>query len=288
MRLADQCARFARFAPVLSALLAATSHAYAAYGGPLASGPEAGPALLCRGAIAATEAATRIPDAFLAAIGRVESGRMLQNGMTAPWPWTVNAAGVGHFYASKADALAAVRAFQAGGTRSLDIGCLQVNIMYHPDAFASPEQAFDPATNVAYAARLLMSLHAQTGSWPRAAAAYHSQTPSLGQAYQERVLAEWAEPDSAAAQGKRSALAVPPGSTRARDVPPASSRARDVPPTVASVAAPSIAALPSGATFTPNARLPAASGMVGRSLAAYRAMPVQMAARAPITAFMRY
>lgn len=226
--------------------------------------PEAGPALLCRGAIAAAESATRIPDAFLSAIGRVESGRALPNGLTAPWPWTVNAAGEGHFYESKAEAVAAMRQFQAQGIKSLDVGCLQVNIMYHPDAFASPEQAFDPAVNVAYAAKMLMALHAQLGSWPKAAAAYHSQTPALGQAYQQKVLAAWAEPDQGAAP----------------ETTPRRTEITKVPTGPAAITAQ--AAVPMSVSFTHTTRLGAAPSGIGRSLAAYRAMPVQMASRAPV------
>jgi hypothetical protein len=235
----------------------------------LGSAPDAGPALLCRGAIAAMESATRIPESFLAAIGRVESGRTLANGLTAPWPWTVNAAGEGHFYASKAEAIAAVQQFQASGIRSLDVGCLQVNILYHPEAFASLDQAFDPAINAAYAARLLMSLHDQMGSWPRAAAAYHSQTPALGHAYQERVLAVWAEPD------KANAPAAP--------VPPAAPRISTAPEPPAATAA-----LPPGGNFTRDLRLPAAPGAIGRSLASYRSMPVQIVLRGPVGGVARY
>jgi len=230
--------------------------------------PEAGPALLCRGAIAAMESATRIPEAFLSAIGRVESGRTLSNGLTAAWPWTVNAAGEGHYYASKAEAIAAVQQFQASGIRSLDVGCLQVNILYHPDAFASLDQAFDPAINVAYAARLLMSLHDQTGSWPRAAAAYHSQTPSLGHAYQERVLAVWSEPDKA---NPPPAAAPSPAAPRQ----PEATRKNEPDRPAAT------ASLPPAGTFTRNLRRPAAPSALGRSLASYRSMPVQIASRAP-------
>ena len=230
--------------------------------------PDAGQALLCRGAIAATESATRIPDAFLSAIGRVESGRTVSNGLTAPWPWTVNAAGQGHFYASKAEAVAAVRQFQANGIKSLDVGCLQVNIMYHPDAFASPDQAFDPATNVAYAARMLISLHAQLGSWPKAAAAYHSQTPALGQAYQEKVLAAWAEPDQSVSPSPKMAVQRP----EMTKAPP--------PPGPAAIAA--LPAVPMNVSYSHVTRLAAAPGGIGRSLAAYRSMPVQMASRAPV------
>jgi hypothetical protein len=153
-------------------------------------------AQLCRNAIAAAEGALRIPDLFLSAIGRVESGRTLPvTGQVAPWPWTVDAEGQGRFYASKTEAVAAVQALQARGIRSIDVGCLQVNLAQHPDAFGSLDQAFDPQTNANYAARLLASLFVQTGSWPLAAAAYHSQTASLGAPYQQKVLAAWAMPD---------------------------------------------------------------------------------------------
>lgn len=63
--------------------------------------------------------------------------------------------------------------------------------MHHPAAFASLDDAFDPASNARYAARFLNQLHAQTGSWPRAVAGYHSFTPDLGERYAAKVLAAW-------------------------------------------------------------------------------------------------
>jgi hypothetical protein len=104
-----------------------------------------------------------------------------------PWPWTINAEGEGRFFASKAEALAAVRDLQAKGVKSIDVGCMQVNLMHHPQAFASLEQAFDPAANAAYAARFLNVLYGQTRDWTRATAFYHSATPELGEAYQRKV-----------------------------------------------------------------------------------------------------
>jgi hypothetical protein len=230
------------------------------------------PELLCRAAIATTERNTRIPDAFLSAMGRVESGRP-EDGVVSPWPWTVNAAGTGHFYASKAEAVAAVRAFLASGIRSLDVGCLQVNLFYHPDAFTSLDQAFDPAANAAYAAKLLMDLFAQTGSWPRAAAAYHSQTPALGTAYLQKVLEAWATPDRPGPAGAPRA--------RARAAPPA----RDAVATIAAPpmrdAAASPVAMPPAFGFSRRFMLPQARPVAGggRSLASYRSVPVQMVLR---------
>ncbi len=151
--------------------------------------------ILCQDATAAAENSTGVPNQLLGAISRVETGRYDPGaGGIRAWPWTINAQGVGHFYDTREAAVAAARAFQAAGIRSIDVGCMQINLMYHPDGFGSLEQAFDPHANALFAARFLTDLFHQTGSWPHAAAAYHSQTPDLGVDYQRKVLEAWAEP----------------------------------------------------------------------------------------------
>lgn len=151
-------------------------------------------ALLCRPAIMAAERAHGVPHGLMAAIGRVESGRRDPvSGASNPWPWTVNAEGQGSFYDTKAQAVGAVRSMQARGIRSIDVGCMQVNLMHHPQAFASLEQAFDPAANARYASRFLTELFERTGAWPIAAEHYHSATPDLGADYGRKVMAVWPE-----------------------------------------------------------------------------------------------
>src|SRR5262249_61335114 len=49
------------------------------------------------------------------------------------------------------------------------------------------EPPFDPATNVAYAAKFLNELKSETGDWGVAPQYYHSRTPYLGRAYAGRV-----------------------------------------------------------------------------------------------------
>jgi hypothetical protein len=151
------------------------------------------PGLQCRRAIQAAARQAGIPDHLMAAIARVESGRRGADGQVQPWPWTINAEGTDHVYDTKDAAIAGVRAFQALGMRSIDVGCMQVNLMHHPNAFASLDMAFDPTANAVYAASFLAGLFQQTGSWPRATAAYHSATPQLGNAYQQKVMAVLAE-----------------------------------------------------------------------------------------------
>jgi hypothetical protein len=75
----------------------------------------------------------------------------------------------------------------------MDVGCMQINMMYHGDAFTSIEQAFDPAANVAYAARFLKQLYAKMGSWHEAAGRYHSATPIYNQRYKEKIARLWDE-----------------------------------------------------------------------------------------------
>lgn len=158
---------------------------------PLSGSPD--PGIICRRAIDAAGRAAGVPDHLMAAIARIESGRRSPDGKINPWPWSVNAEGVDHIYDTREAALAGVREMQASGKRSIDVGCMQVNLMYHPGAFATLEQGFDPAVNAAYAARFLMQLFQQTGAWPKAVAAYHSSTPELGDAYQRKVMAVLAE-----------------------------------------------------------------------------------------------
>ncbi len=129
----------------------------------------------------------------MSAIARVESGRPDLAGVVQPWPWSINVEGADHIYDSKGEAISAVQSFQARGIRSIDVGCMQVNLMYHPDAFASLDQAFDPVANATYAASFLRRLFAQSGSWPAATAAYHSADPQLGLPYQRKVQAVFPE-----------------------------------------------------------------------------------------------
>jgi Transglycosylase SLT domain len=146
----------------------------------------------CERAGVAAEQASGLPQGLLLAIGRVESGRWdSARGRVAGWPWTINAAGKGQWFEAKEAAAETVRALSGGGVRSIDVGCFQISLLYHPAAFTSLDQAFDPDANARYAARFLLSLFGQTGSWEAAVAAYHSADPALGFAYRQQVFATW-------------------------------------------------------------------------------------------------
>ncbi len=133
-----------------------------------------------------------IPTHLLSAIAATESGRF-HDGLkiNVPWPWTINAEGKGYHFNSKAEAIAAARKLRARGVQSMDVGCMQVNLHHHPEAFSSLEQAFEPQNNIAYAASFLRALYQDTSSWKEAAGDYHSKTPSLGKKYVGQVYNSW-------------------------------------------------------------------------------------------------
>lgn len=147
----------------------------------------------CDAAIRRAELTYRIPDGLLMAIGKAESGRVdAATNSLRPWPWTVNAGGQGMFFDTAVQAVAWVRSSAQTGTPSIDLGCMQVNLLHHPNAFHSLEEAFDPVQNADYAARFLRSLYDATGSWLTATGYYHSQNTVLADLYRKRVQAYYA------------------------------------------------------------------------------------------------
>jgi hypothetical protein len=148
-------------------------------------------ALSCTQAAASAEISLATPPGLLLAIANVESGRTDATGARTPWPWTVQAGGIGRFFATVEQAVLAVRALHASGVQSIDIGCFQVNLFHHPNAFPDLASGFDPLPNALAAARFLASLHEELGAWEPAIAAYHSRQPVLGAPYRDQVLASW-------------------------------------------------------------------------------------------------
>ncbi|HLF58885.1 MAG TPA: transglycosylase SLT domain-containing protein [Alphaproteobacteria bacterium] len=158
----------------------------------------------CAAIIATAEKTEGIPRRLLTAISLAESGRYdADRREIIAWPWSINAEGAGRFFATKKDAIAAVKKLQARGVTSIDVGCMQVNLHHHADAFASLDAAFDPETNVAYAARFLTELRDETRSWSQAVAFYHSTSREFSAPYRSKVYRLWAEVRRRDAEKKR-------------------------------------------------------------------------------------
>jgi hypothetical protein len=200
---------------VVAAVLAAPT-ARAATPASAAQATDSG-AVSCAEPIAWAERLTRMPEKLLASVALAESGRLdpVSKAKVA-WPWTVTSGGDGRYFPTKAAAIAWVKTLRARGVRNIDVGCMQINLMHHPDAFVSLEEAFDPVTNVAYAAAFLMRLFEDKRSWPVAVGLYHSATPAFHFAYRRKVQTIWNEERRRLYEEKRQATMAAYAERRAK------------------------------------------------------------------------
>jgi len=176
-----------RIVAVIATLLAATS-------GLAAPTAAAVPAReVCARAIAmAEELRPDLPGHLMTAIAKVETGR--GDGPWPErfaWPWAINVDGEGRYFASKDEAVAAVKRLQKRGADNIDVGCMQISLKYHGHAFATVEEAFTPAVNVAYATEFLMALQRRTNSWMEAIGDYHSRNRAQSLSYRTKVMQAW-------------------------------------------------------------------------------------------------
>ena len=132
-----------------------------------------------------------IPSNLLKSISLIESGRYV-GGKQTPWPWTVQSEGKSYYFESKTQAIQAVRKLQACGIQNIDVGYMQINLKYHPKAFLSLSEAFEPASNIEYAAKFIKQLYNKTKSWSQAVAQYHSAN-AHGHGYMQKVYKAWSK-----------------------------------------------------------------------------------------------
>ena len=172
---------------------------------------------VCADAIGHAERARDIPKALLTAIARTESGRWDSDRKAVfAWPWTVTNGPDGKFFPTKAEAIAHVRQLQARGIRNIDVGCMQINLYYHADAFPDLDTAFDPKANSAYAATFLRGLFATYKSWGEAIRRYHSGNPKFNRPYYEKVAKAWNLARKGSAEAHRQAVIAAHLAKRAR------------------------------------------------------------------------
>ena len=120
-----------------------------------------------------------IPENLLMAIAHFESNKSA---------YAVNAKGRGHFFKTKEQAAAFIHNLVKEGYRNINVGCMQLNYAAHRKRFKSLEDMLEPEKNIAYAARLLVSLKRAHGSWERAVEAYKGSFSETSQNYRSRIF----------------------------------------------------------------------------------------------------
>ena len=137
------------------------------------------------------EKAFNLPNGILASIARVESGRKTQDGLYKAWPWTINDNGKGLFFDERDAAIKYIKRQVELNNIAIDIGCMQISVKWHGQAFSSQESMLDPHTNIAYAAIFLEELYQTHGDWELAIKHYHSADAEKNIPYLQKVNAIW-------------------------------------------------------------------------------------------------
>ena len=147
----------------------------------------------CRAVIRKYERMYKIPSNTLLAIALVESGVTCKGSdfrLRHPWPWTVslNTQGSGVHFTNKIDAKQYLKQHFKKGISNIDVGCMQINVMYHKHNFDSIDAILDMNKNIEYAAKQIHGKYKRYNSWNKAVASYHSNNPIKGQQYLLRIL----------------------------------------------------------------------------------------------------
>lgn len=147
---------------------------------------------LCLDQTTRLEKLEKIPTHLLTAISLAETGRWHKDTKEIiAWPWTVTSNGKGQHFDSKEEALAEVEILLTEGFRNIDVGCMQINLKYHENAFKNLSLALDPKTNTEYAVTFLKKLYDRKKNWMHAVGAYHSTTPDKNLKYRAKLIRLW-------------------------------------------------------------------------------------------------
>lgn len=142
----------------------------------------------CTPYIGQAEKVYGIPHGLLQSVALAESGK---NGI--PWPWAVNRSGVAYYPNTYEEALTYIKDYRGKARPDVAVGCMQLHMRYHADAFKPVDWSLHPEYNVAYAARFLVSLYKKHGTWTQAVARYHANQYGAQYVYVCRVWKYYAK-----------------------------------------------------------------------------------------------
>ncbi len=144
---------------------------------------------LCEAAAAQAAAETGgVPQDVLTAISVLSTSPPHDTSPMA-WPWTVTVQGELTRFPSRDAAARFLNSTLSSGEEALKSGCFQVDLSRHASGFRDAVHSLDPKANAIYAARLLVELYREKGSWDLAAGIYHSRSVAIARAYTARFRA---------------------------------------------------------------------------------------------------
>lgn len=136
----------------------------------------------CLDHIVAAEKEHNIPRGILMAVSLVESGAG-----GAPNAFAMNVRGRTIMPRTEAEAATYLRDNQGNLRGAVYAGCMQLSLTHHKSGFRPVEKIVNPEANVRYAAKFLVALRRETGSWAGAVAKYNGSSGLKAAAYQCKV-----------------------------------------------------------------------------------------------------
>lgn len=134
-----------------------------------------------------------IPADLFYAVALTESGKRTTKGARLkPWPWTLNIAGEGRYFASRIDAWRGLESTLRDGQDLVDVGLMQINWRYHATLLGSSWLALEPYRNLRLAAEILMRCYRRRRDWWASVGCYHAPADAeRARRYRDRVVAHW-------------------------------------------------------------------------------------------------
>jgi len=132
--------------------------------------------------VALYEKKYNIPARLLWSIAQVESGIK---------PFALNVAGKTIIASNKEEAVRVAEYYLGQGINNIDVGLLQINLIYHKKNFADLSDCFDIDSNIRYGASYLRKLYDKHGSWQAAVRYYHSKQVAHHLPYGKKILLAW-------------------------------------------------------------------------------------------------
>tara|TARA_B100000886_G_scaffold334862_1_gene291035 strand:- start:734 stop:1369 length:636 start_codon:yes stop_codon:yes gene_type:complete len=144
----------------------------------------------CRKLASLIEKKIKLPNKLLSSISLTETGYS-KNGTFAPWPWTLNVNGKSEYFDTKKEMASHLHKKLSENITNIDIGCMQINYIYHSKNFRNIDDMINPHLNVEYAGKFLVKLFNKYKSWNKAISYYHSSDPKRMREYLEKVKRNW-------------------------------------------------------------------------------------------------
>lgn len=129
-----------------------------------------------------------VPATVLYAVALQESGISIRK-RHLPWPWTLNIAGKGRYFATHGEACRALlSARQHTSAKRIDVGLMQLNLGYQQHHYRQPCDLLDPTRNLTVAASILRQHRRPGENWLPAIGRYHRPAGGLPAARYRRSV----------------------------------------------------------------------------------------------------